>query len=146
MRLSLLDRSRTRAGRPESEGVTGSVERAVSRRDFKILKKSDNITDDLTADFECQVYYPLSGTQYRPDLQVPPELIRRHAFAEISAALDLETRFGRCHLVGFVSRERLVQHSDSLRAKGRSTTWASVHAGQRKAMWIAPLTLGQLPD
>jgi luciferase family oxidoreductase group 1 len=29
MRLSLLDRSRTRAGRPESEGVTGSVERAV---------------------------------------------------------------------------------------------------------------------
>jgi luciferase family oxidoreductase group 1 len=29
MRLSLLDRSRTRAGIPESEGITGSVERAV---------------------------------------------------------------------------------------------------------------------
>jgi luciferase family oxidoreductase group 1 len=29
MRLSLLDRSRTRAGRPEAEGLTGSVERAV---------------------------------------------------------------------------------------------------------------------
>ncbi|MET0930364.1 MAG: LLM class flavin-dependent oxidoreductase [Aeromicrobium sp.] len=29
MKLSLLDRSRTRAGRPESEGLTGSVERAV---------------------------------------------------------------------------------------------------------------------
>ncbi len=29
MRLSLLDRSRTRAGRPESEGLTGSIERAV---------------------------------------------------------------------------------------------------------------------
>ncbi len=29
MRLSLLDRSRTRVGRPESEGLTGSVERAV---------------------------------------------------------------------------------------------------------------------
>ncbi|MCL3817292.1 LLM class flavin-dependent oxidoreductase [Aeromicrobium wangtongii] len=29
MRLSLLDRSRTRAGRPESEALTGSVERAV---------------------------------------------------------------------------------------------------------------------
>lgn len=29
MRLSLLDRSRTRAGRPEGEGLTGSVERAV---------------------------------------------------------------------------------------------------------------------
>lgn len=28
MRLSLLDRSRTRAGRPEAEGLTGSVERA----------------------------------------------------------------------------------------------------------------------
>lgn len=30
MRLSLLDRSRTRAGRPDAEGVTGTVERAVS--------------------------------------------------------------------------------------------------------------------
>ncbi len=29
MRLSLLDRSRTRAGRPEAEGLIGSVERAV---------------------------------------------------------------------------------------------------------------------
>lgn len=29
MKLSLLDRSRTRSGRPESEGLTGSVERAV---------------------------------------------------------------------------------------------------------------------
>ncbi|HYF73633.1 MAG TPA: LLM class flavin-dependent oxidoreductase [Nocardioides sp.] len=29
MRLSLLDRSRTRAGRPEGEGLTGTVERAV---------------------------------------------------------------------------------------------------------------------
>ena len=29
MRLSLLDRSRTRSGRPEGEGLTGSVERAV---------------------------------------------------------------------------------------------------------------------
>lgn len=29
MRLSLLDRSRTRAGRPEAEGLVGSVERAV---------------------------------------------------------------------------------------------------------------------
>lgn len=29
MRLSLLDRSRTRAGRPEAEALTGSVERAV---------------------------------------------------------------------------------------------------------------------
>lgn len=29
MRLSLLDRSRTRAGRPEAEGLTSSVERAV---------------------------------------------------------------------------------------------------------------------
>ncbi|KQX74347.1 MsnO8 family LLM class oxidoreductase [Aeromicrobium sp. Root472D3] len=29
MRLSLLDRSRTRDGRPEAEGLTGSVERAV---------------------------------------------------------------------------------------------------------------------
>ena len=30
MRLSLLDRSRTRAGRPEVEGVTGSIDRAVN--------------------------------------------------------------------------------------------------------------------
>lgn len=30
MRLSLLDRSRTRVGRPESEGLTGSVARAVN--------------------------------------------------------------------------------------------------------------------
>ncbi|MRK02487.1 MsnO8 family LLM class oxidoreductase [Aeromicrobium sp. S22] len=30
MRLSLLDRSRTRAGHPEREGLTGSVERAVN--------------------------------------------------------------------------------------------------------------------
>jgi luciferase family oxidoreductase group 1 len=30
VRLSLLDRSRTRAGRPEAEGLTGSVERAVA--------------------------------------------------------------------------------------------------------------------
>jgi luciferase family oxidoreductase group 1 len=29
MRLSLLDRSRTRSGRPESEGLTGSVDRAI---------------------------------------------------------------------------------------------------------------------
>ncbi|KQY55267.1 flavin monooxygenase [Aeromicrobium sp. Root495] len=29
MRLSLLDRSRTRSGRPEGEGLTGSVDRAV---------------------------------------------------------------------------------------------------------------------
>ncbi|RYJ06918.1 MAG: LLM class flavin-dependent oxidoreductase, partial [Actinomycetales bacterium] len=29
MRLSLLDRSRTRSGRPEGEGLTGSVERAA---------------------------------------------------------------------------------------------------------------------
>lgn len=29
MRLSLLDRSRTRAGRPESEGLTGTLERSV---------------------------------------------------------------------------------------------------------------------
>lgn len=30
MKLSILDRSRTRAGRPESEGLTGSIERAVN--------------------------------------------------------------------------------------------------------------------
>ena len=30
MKLSLLDRSRTRAGRPEAEGLTGSVDRAVN--------------------------------------------------------------------------------------------------------------------
>ncbi len=30
MKLSLLDRSRTRAGRPEAEGLTGSIERAVN--------------------------------------------------------------------------------------------------------------------
>lgn len=30
MKLSLLDRSRTRVGRPEAEGLTGSVERAVN--------------------------------------------------------------------------------------------------------------------
>lgn len=30
MRLSLLDRSRTRVGRPEAEGLTGSIERAVN--------------------------------------------------------------------------------------------------------------------
>ena len=29
MRLSLLDRSRTRSGRPEAEGLTGSIDRAV---------------------------------------------------------------------------------------------------------------------
>lgn len=29
MKLSLLDRSRTRAGRPEAEGLTGSIDRAV---------------------------------------------------------------------------------------------------------------------
>lgn len=29
MKLSILDRSRTRAGRPEAEGLTGSIERAV---------------------------------------------------------------------------------------------------------------------
>ena len=30
MKLSLLDRSRTRVGRPEAEGLTGSIERAVN--------------------------------------------------------------------------------------------------------------------
>jgi luciferase family oxidoreductase group 1 len=30
VKLSLLDRSRTRAGRPEAEGLTGSIERAVN--------------------------------------------------------------------------------------------------------------------
>jgi luciferase family oxidoreductase group 1 len=30
VKLSLLDRSRTRAGRPEAEGLTGSIERAVT--------------------------------------------------------------------------------------------------------------------
>ncbi len=30
MKLSLLDRSRTRAGRPEAEGLTGSVDRAIN--------------------------------------------------------------------------------------------------------------------
>lgn len=30
MKLSILDRSRTRAGRPEAEGLTGSIERAVN--------------------------------------------------------------------------------------------------------------------
>ena len=30
MKLSLLDRSRTRAGRPEAEGLTGSIDRAIN--------------------------------------------------------------------------------------------------------------------
>jgi hypothetical protein len=130
---------------PKADG--DDVELAISNRDFKVFKNENSydIGTDLTADFEAQVYFALERSRFTGVGVVGKESIRREEVDELSRALRLEERYGRCYLVGFASRAQLIGHSRSLAERRERTTWMSRHAGEAKRMWVAPLSLGRLP-
>lgn len=129
---------------PEADG--DSIERAIANRDFKILKNSVRIEDDLTADFEAQVYFPLATSGFERVNRVERAAIRTEDVRAIMAALRLEERYGRCYIVGFAARDRIIAHSHRLERRRQCRTWKSRHEGETKEMWVAPLMLGRMPD
>ena len=122
-----------------------SVELAIERRDFKVFKRSEAIEDDLSSDYESQIYYPLYESKMRDTQNITQTLVATEAVEEINSLLRLGERYGRCFLTGFVSKETLVDHSQSLIEAQKSPYWTSWHGGEAKEMWSAPLHIGRLP-
>ena len=118
---------------------------AVAACDFKVLKHSESIEEDLTSDFETQVYYELATSRFRPGLLTTMAEIEALDVDAIIGGLQLKDRYSRCTLVGFASRQRIAAHSRQLARAGPPSSWLSNHAGHAKPMWIAPLTLARLP-
>ena len=128
------------------EADDDDIDTAIADRDFKVLKTSDRIADDLTADFETQVYYPLADSRLPDDLTTAPQHIARHEVDALIDDLDMEERYGRCYITGFCPSRRIIEHHERLINEGASRTWPSWHAGYEKAMWAAPLRLGISPS
>lgn len=116
------------------------INTAISRRDFKIFKKSGSIVNDLTADFEVQVYFSLQKSKFDSSFYISLENIQQRETGVIIEKLKLMDRYSECYLSGAVSRKVLIDYSNSLPEKKRY--WSSNHAGYNKEMWLAPLTLG----
>jgi hypothetical protein len=125
------------------------IHEAIEERDFKILKRSGSIENDLEADFVIQVYYPRERSAYGASLSVNPEDVEvvgdpsvepenvRDRVDAILDGLEVMRRYGRCHLVGYARREDIIEYSRTLPRGGKM--WSSWHQGYKKDMWIAPL-------
>lgn len=131
------------------EADDDNIRLAIERRDFKILKRSGRIEDDLEADFAIQVYYSREQSEYTPSLSVDPEDVSvvgdpsvspekaRDRVDAILDGLEIMRRYGQCYLVGYARREDIIEYSREL-PRGQKT-WPSWHQGYKKDMWVAPL-------
>lgn len=134
---------------PEADS---DVREAIQKRDFKIRKLSQNIDKDLAADYIVQIYFDRERTWYDGNFDVDARVVnqvidekekaREQAIDRIIDSLELDDRFGECHLAAWNFRERVISHVRALEEIGRSTTWTSYHQGSAKKMWIAPLCDG----
>lgn len=123
---------------PKADGDNINV--AIEKRDFKIFKKSSSIENDITADFEVQVYYSLKSSEYSNSLTISLEDVTTKNIDSIIAKLKLIDRYSECYLSGAASRKVLIRYSNSLPVPQRY--WSSFHAGYEIQMWKAPLRLG----
>lgn len=117
------------------------IDVAISKRDFKIFKKSASIDHDITADFEVQVYFSLQTSQFDSSLKIEDHQVKNKDIEGIMSRLQLMERYSECFLSGAVSRQKLIKYSNALPPEKRF--WTSNHVGYSKSMWFAPLTLGQ---
>ena len=134
-----------------------SIDLAIERRDFKVFKKSEMIEDDLSSDYETQIFYRLSESKMKGigNITEVPYIVRAaiegsryvgdEEFKAINRWLHLRERYGKCFLVGFISKEALTDYSRLLIESQEPTCWNSWHGGESKEMWRAPLSLGKLP-
>lgn len=109
-----------------------SVRTAAGRRDFKILKYSQSVQDDLHSDIETQVYFP-HASQPNP-VDISRDEIEAAQLGGAAAELLIDRlggldRFAPCLLVAIASAQRLAARiSDSF-----------VMPGLKKSFWKAPL-------
>lgn len=126
------------------------IHEAIERRDFKILKKSDRIENDLEANFTIQVYYPRERSEYNSSLSIDPEDVEvlsdpsvnpenvRGRVDSILDGLEVMRRYGHCYLTGYASRQDVIEYINGLPDHNR--TWPSWHQGHEREMWVAPLS------
>lgn len=115
---------------------------AILTRDFKIFNNNQfNISLDLTADIEVQVYFPYHRTQLNRDIVLNSDEVDVCAKQKgncrfINHKLDISERYQDCFLAKWNYKDRIIQYSNSLPVNAR--TWSSFG----KSMWIAPLRGG----
>jgi hypothetical protein len=113
---------------------------AINTRDFKIFAKNANITDDLSADIETQVYYGKGVTQLNnlktTDLTIKNCTENRTDCQKLVHDLKISTRFNTCILTSWNFSHKISAISNSLNRQKR--TWSSFG----KLMWFAPLRNG----
>lgn len=131
---------------PEANGE--SIDLVISRRDFKILKYSDTIEEDLAADVEVQAYFPYTTTQL-PELDtaqveeleqafgklIEEPSIDSEALGAICDLLEIEERFQDCTLIGYLRTKEIITINKGLRRR----TWKF----WGKEYWCAPLSRGR---
>jgi hypothetical protein len=123
------------------EADQDNIDLAISRRDFKIFKRSVSIDLDITADFEVQVYFLLQASKFDRSFTIAADQLKNDDIDAMIVSLSLMERYGECLLSGAASKSTLVAYSNTLPPDKRS--WNSNHAGYNKPMWSAPLTLGR---
>ncbi|MCD9186306.1 MAG: hypothetical protein LUM44_07720 [Pyrinomonadaceae bacterium] len=121
--------------KPEEE----KVQSCIMNFDFKIFRKHKDIEDDITTDYEVQIYYPLSSS-YTSDLIVDQKEVETLNADSIMEKLKIFERYGYCYLASIGSRSNLIGFNKGQPENKR--TWDSFHAGSSKPMWRAPLWLG----
>lgn len=115
---------------------------AILTRDFKIFNNNQfNISLDLTADIEVQVYFPYLRTQLNRDILLNSNEVDVCARQKVDCRfinhkLGISERYQDCFLAKWNYKDRIIHYSNSLPADKR--TWSSFG----KSMWIAPLRHG----
>ncbi|PHM62953.1 hypothetical protein [Xenorhabdus ishibashii] len=116
---------------------------AIQRRDFKIFNLNNNqISLDLTADIETQVYYELEKTQLH-NLQVMHRdvveaTLDRKNCKVIDEKLMIHFRYSQCILSRWNFSQDIITKTNMRLQKNQGITWSSFG----KSMWIAPLLEG----
>lgn len=119
------------------------INSAIKRRDFKIFNLNNNqISLDLTADIETQVYYELEKTQlYKLQItyrEISEAILDRGKCKTIDEKLKINFRYAECILSRWnFSREIIIKTNMRVKNNER-VTWNSFG----KFMWIAPLLEG----
>lgn len=124
---------------PDNKSEEEQVKSCVANFDFKVFKKSKNITDDIVADFEVQIYYSINS-KYERAYVVAKEEIESLEIQSVVNKLKIEQRYSNLYITSFGEKSTLVGYNS-----GRAETkriWNSLHEGRTKEMWTAPLWLG----
>jgi hypothetical protein len=135
------------------------IDTAIEERDFKIIKYSDTIDEDISADITTQIYFPYQrdnpgalkfDSNYIEDCIETigdPSKDLGDVRGEIDNVLDEldmigrngENRYNSCYLVGWAAREDIIDWSQ----RQMNRTWSY----GRKTYWRASLyELGQSFD